>query len=636
MKKKKEVSDSLEGKAPPQLSQKRATLMGMEIPQQSEIILPPNIKKEETEVFIKEETKEEIEEEEGKKVKKTEYDYLIILDELGQGGMGKVHKARHVVKRQSTDERMIDEFVAVKIVDFENIPEEFRQGAIDTFITEVKLASKLKHNNVINITDFDETVDGRVFFVMDFLEGNDLSDILRKEGSFAWNDVKPLLLQVCKGLHFAHEYTDNGEKKPIIHLDLKPENIFLTKDPEGDALAKVLDFGLAKIVTEEDSDSERKKNIIGTPGYMAPEQWLGETLDRRTDVYGMGAMMYVLLTGKFPFSYKARDPYPGEDSESYNDYLRELRKEHLADLCNKKPPSLRGIDGSIPEAVEKMIFKCLEKDPNDRYQSIKKLKEAIIECNGGNDTIEEYRMKPNLFVAGVEGRVAKELERKVTPKPGSTDVATADIDSSTPEPIEVATADTVLIPAHVDQEDTEEVEIPVQHVAAKSKKPKRRVGKLVIVSATGLLLAGAAVGVGVHVIGGKKKPAIEQKLSQDAGQPVDAMQPMVEPLTEDAGVSVDASPEDASVSVDAAEEVTTHKITVRTNVSGVTVYADRKKIGVLSRRKGTVDLPESSEPVVLRFWKKGYRSVRKRVVSDQDQTLNVRMKEKEIKITTEE
>jgi serine/threonine-protein kinase len=197
---------------------------------------------------------------------KANSDYLVLVEQIAEGGISNVYKAKHIIEN-SSGAIMIEEEVAVKMIDLEGIPESWRQDAKDEFLFSIRQTSKLKHLNIISIQDFGEMDDGRAFCVMELLRGKDLLDSLKERGAFAWSDAKPIMLQVCKALQVGHDFTEDGKKKPIIHLNLNPGNIFLTQDHEGSDLVKLLDFGFAKNMSEE--SSTRKNQVYGTPGYMS-------------------------------------------------------------------------------------------------------------------------------------------------------------------------------------------------------------------------------------------------------------------------------------------------------------------------------------------------------------------------------
>src|SRR6185369_17025656 len=207
-----------------------------------------------------------------------------ILRKVGQGGMGVVYLAEHA---------LIEKKIALKIL----FPELTRRSdLVARFLQEAKSASRIGHENVIDIFDFGQLPDGMVYLAMEYLDGVDLGHILRTEGPMPWERARPILMQIAKGLRAAHE-------RGIIHRDMKPENIFVTQREGHPDFVKVLDFGIAKM-TEVDNDGPRLTQagaIFGTPEYMSPEQAQGQPPDHRVDVYAVGCIMYQVLTGVVPF-----------------------------------------------------------------------------------------------------------------------------------------------------------------------------------------------------------------------------------------------------------------------------------------------------------------------------------------------
>ncbi|HYO91730.1 MAG TPA: serine/threonine-protein kinase, partial [Pyrinomonadaceae bacterium] len=222
---------------------------------------------------------------------------------LGRGAMGQVYLAR--------DQNLMTRRVAVKTVrpDFLN-NEEMQEGeAIARFEREARTAASIRHPNVVDVTDFGKSPEGVFYLVMEYVQGETLHHLLRREGTLSVARTLTLLRQIAAGVEAAH---DEG----ILHRDLKPANIFIMQQRKksgtivGDGFVKVGDFGLAKIVSQAVAESDahsgggpQSRGIIGTPEYMAPEQMQsGATLDARADVYALGTIAYHMLGGRPPFS----------------------------------------------------------------------------------------------------------------------------------------------------------------------------------------------------------------------------------------------------------------------------------------------------------------------------------------------
>src|SRR5262245_41292313 len=207
-----------------------------------------------------------------------------IVRKLGEGGMGAVYQAEHT---------LIEKRIALKVL----FPELTRRtDLVARFLQEARSASRIGHENVIDISDFGQSPEGLVYIAMEHLEGQDLGRRLKAEGPMPWARARPIRMQVGKALRAGHEHG-------IIQRDLKPEHTYPIRREGRQGFVKVLDFGIAKLVNP-DQDSPRLTQagmIFGTPEYMSPEQAQGMTPDHRVDVYAVGCLMYNLLTGEVPF-----------------------------------------------------------------------------------------------------------------------------------------------------------------------------------------------------------------------------------------------------------------------------------------------------------------------------------------------
>src|SRR6266850_2065915 len=252
---------------------------------------------------------------------------------LGIGGMGTVYRARHW---------LIDRPVAVKVLNPRFVEDE---AARTRFRREAKACGRLQHVNAVTVTDFGTSQDGYVYLVMELLEGRTLRDVLAKEAPLDPARAVSLMLQVSAAVAAAHE-------AGIIHRDLKPANIFVTQNADVPAVVKVLDFGIAKLAADS-LDEDEPKNLtqvgamIGTPRYMSPEQCNGLELTPAADVYSLGVILYEMLTGTVPFS--GSTPLA-------------IAMKHATDI----PQRPREIVFSIPEDLERVVLRALEKRPEDR------------------------------------------------------------------------------------------------------------------------------------------------------------------------------------------------------------------------------------------------------------------------------
>jgi serine/threonine-protein kinase len=271
-----------------------------------------------------------------------------VIRRLGEGGMGAVYLAEHVV---------IEKKIALKVLALELAR---RQDLVARFLQEARSASRIGHENVIDISDFGQSAEGYVYIAMEYLEGQDLGQVVRAEGALAWSRVRDILVQICRALRAAHD-------KGIVHRDMKPENIFLIHREGRPEFVKILDFGIAKIMGVDANGPRltRTGMIFGTPEYMAPEQAEGKEADHRVDIYAVGCIAYHLMTGQTPFVAE--------------NFMAMLTKHLMEDPV---PPSVRRPDLAITPEMDALALKALEKDRDRRYQNMAEFLQAVSTCPG--------------------------------------------------------------------------------------------------------------------------------------------------------------------------------------------------------------------------------------------------------------
>jgi serine/threonine-protein kinase len=314
-----------------------------------------------------------------------------VISKLGEGGMGVVYLAEHV---------FIEKRVALKV-----LSEDFARKAdlVARFMQEAKAASKIGHENIVDITDFGETASGSVFFAMEFLDGKDLAGHIKTDGAMPFSRAKQIMNQICRALGAAHS-------KGIIHRDMKPENVYLvTREGRAD-FVKVLDFGIAKMSALDEGGSRltRTGMIFGTPEYMSPEQAKGDKPDHRVDIYAAGCILYEMLTGDVPFH-----------AETFMGVLT----KHMFEP--PEPPSQRNPNAAIPADVEAACMKALAKDRDQRFQTMKEMALALEQCVGG-DVSQAWGNEPS----GVGGGLREPSQAFRTP---GTAARAAIAASTTPE-----------------------------------------------------------------------------------------------------------------------------------------------------------------------------------------------------------
>ena len=272
---------------------------------------------------------------------------------IGAGGMGEVWAAHHHALRRD---------VAVKILRPETRGDP---AAIARFEREVRATAELVHPNTVRVFDYGVTEDGLWYYAMELLEGRDLFSIVSREGPMEPTRAARLIWQAAKALAEAHE-------RGIVHRDLKPENLFVTAIGGEGEFIKVLDFGLAKLARGERHTHQPAQAAltgegwaVGTPKWASPEVVSGNEADARSDVYGLGTVLYFLLTGAPPFDYP------------------DLGKILLAHVREEVTPPSRRVGREIPAAIESVTLRCMEKDAARRYRHAGELAAALDDALGG-------------------------------------------------------------------------------------------------------------------------------------------------------------------------------------------------------------------------------------------------------------
>ncbi len=276
-----------------------------------------------------------------------------ILEKIGSGGMGSVYKAF-----QSEMNRMVGvKILHSKLTNRKDITSRFRR--------EARAMSHLTHPNTVKVFLYGELDDGSLYIVMEYLEGKNLNQLVRRQGPLALERAISILLQVCGALEEAH---DRG----IIHRDLKPENIFVTTSGRIQDFAKVLDFGLAKVTENEMRPGSimltQEGMVFGTPEFMSPEQAEGKPLDGRSDIYALATILYEALTGKLPF--EAKTPMDYIQCHIMNQPIR---------------LSERVVGKTFPRQLDDIIEKALSKEVEDRFQKVGDFAEALRPFAGNID-----------------------------------------------------------------------------------------------------------------------------------------------------------------------------------------------------------------------------------------------------------
>ncbi len=285
---------------------------------------------------------------------------------LGEGGMGRVFSAEHTVLGRK---------VAVKVLhpQFEINPE-----FAERFLREARAASAIEHPGIIDVLDADHDESGTLYMVMELLEGESLSALLARRGRLDPAESLELTRQILDALRCAHEQN-------VVHRDLKPDNIFLVAESAHGPRARLLDFGISRVIEPEGSDLRltRTGTVMGTPYYMAPEQARGlKDADHRADIWAVGVILYQMLSGARPY-----------DGDSYNAIMVAIAVETV--------PPLREVVVGISEAVVRFVDGALAKDPAERYETVAAMEQALarLAVDPGPGTMDDTLAAPALVVS---------------------------------------------------------------------------------------------------------------------------------------------------------------------------------------------------------------------------------------------
>lgn len=305
-----------------------------------------------------------------------------VLKRLGAGSFGTVYKVR--------DEKggWIE---ALKILGVDRITGSEAENARKRFLREAQIMKRLgtESQHIVGLSTYEEDLEaGLIYFLMEFVGGGSLADALHEQGAFPVERTLRLALQVCDALIVAHEGPEG-----VVHRDLKLENLMLTKDRAGGEIVKVLDFGIAKLAEREADSRLTTVGTLGTPGYAAPEQLRAEAVDARTDLFAFGVILYALLTG--------RDPWMGRPAGEPTTQIYELMV--ASDRGEVKPMSGTGVQ--VPPVLEHIVLRLLRRNPDERFQSARDLKEALEGVVAGGTAADTSMLRVLTEPAGVRVEV---------------------------------------------------------------------------------------------------------------------------------------------------------------------------------------------------------------------------------------
>ncbi len=297
---------------------------------------------------------------------------------IGEGGMGTVLAAHHL---------QLDQRVALKVM---RPDAGLGADGVQRFLREAQAVAKLRSEHVVRVLDVGALPDGAPYIVMEYLEGHDLAAHVHKRGRLSVEETIDFVVQACDALAEAH-------RLGIVHRDLKPANLFLSKDADGSAVIKILDFGISKQTFQDGRhDLTSTAGVVGSPSYMSPEQLkASRDVDGRTDIWALGIVLHELLTGRLAFEATT---------------LAEL---HVA-ILSQPPVALRAVRHDVPPALEAVLLRCLEKDVRNRYQSVVELVSALYDFAPPSARARIERMQR---IAGVAPRSGE--QSSLTPSKSS-------------------------------------------------------------------------------------------------------------------------------------------------------------------------------------------------------------------------
>lgn len=446
------------------------------------------------------------------------YGNFVIGSELGRGGMGIVFKAEHPVLQEPA-------VVKVLLKEFTS-----NESVRVRFVNEARSARKLTHENIVKVYDCGQATTGELYIALEFLDGVPLSKWLEGKSNagvarmqsgrglpISPVQIVRILIQVASPLHYAHEYRADG-MDGIVHRDVKPDNVFLIarpargRQPADDLFPKLLDFGIAKL-REPGGGLTRPGSVIGTPSFMAPEQIdKADQVDRRADVWALGVMLYIMLTGGW---------HPFADANGNVPDFAELYRLQTS----LPPPDPRARNGAISPALAEVVRRALACDPRERWSSAlefaRALAEALPEQNGepsGNELLRKYAedlWDPNDPMLGrrlTTPPAGVDDARLWTPPPSAVSIVAA---GAFAPPASTPTRS--LGPPYVGVPQTTLGSSAAQSVAAPAKPAKSRkrlYGGVAAVAAVGLV----AIAIAAGSTGGRATP--ETKAATDSARGV--------------------------------------------------------------------------------------------------------------------
>jgi serine/threonine-protein kinase len=482
---------------------------------------------------------------------------------LGQGAFGSVFRAVHP---------LIGKVVAIKVLarKFSVDPE-----MVSRFIAEARAVNQIRHRHIIDIFSFGQLEDGRHYYVMEHIDGEPLDAAIERDGRLRLAEALPILRAIGRALDAAHT-------KGIAHRDLKAENVFLGRDPDGAVFPKLLDFGIAKLLAPEDGVKHKTRTgtPVGTPYYMSPEQCRGRDVDHRTDLYAFGVLAYLMLTGKYPLDA--------------DDYLSVLIRQ-MADT----PAPASSLAPELPKGVDDALAWLMAKEPAQRPPSLRAALLAIeAAAAGAGVTMPSWEV-----ASGPHGQLGQ--------------LGTQPLPAAVPR----ASGAAVAAAAGSGLGDA----AAAAAMAAAAAQPRSRARRMVaLVAALALVAGGAATAITVMLRGAGEGPALAAVVASPAAAGPAAAGPAA--AGAGVGAAVGAGAGSAASSGSAQPAIGDHVIITVTGVpDGTDVLIGGATVGVAP---GPVQLERGDRPVVLTFKAPGYFPASRTVTPDGDHPLAVQLKQR--------
>lgn len=518
-----------------------------------------------------------------------------ILSKIGTGGMGAVYLAEHP---------LIGKRVALKVIHRELAG---NREVVQRFFQEARAVNTIGNEHIVEIHDFGVSPEGDHFYIMEYLDGRTLSSILSREAAFDVMRALHVGAQIAKALGAAHA-------AGVVHRDLKPDNVMLTARLGDPDFVKVLDFGLAKMFAEGASAVKTAAGVLlGTPQYMSPEACESKRdVDHRTDVYGLGVLLFQIMTGVLPF-----------DGESMG--------EVLVKQVMEPPPAPRGFNPAIPPSVEQVLLRCLAKPPEARFQTMSALRDALLDPEAYLRTsppiapARSVRPSEARFDARTGGMPAQQ-SRLADPR---APVAFGDAPAMQPTIVADGVVRRLAIGAPPGLAPPSE---PLNHTMriatpqGYSSRPPRAMWPVVLVFGLLLGIGGGAIAL-TKCGGGSEAPvadASSEPLDAEAvAQPLDAPAP-TPTITTVAPQNVEpkVAPIDAPVA-DAPREPKLAKVSIESVPPGASVYSAEGAL--LGKTPLQLERLPSAEPIVFELRLAAYRKRTKALVVSGNTTVRIEL-----------